>query len=107
MPHDPEVAAIVHKVWTEVGGEGIDWADWVEHLTPYRIDQLAQVAVGLQGGKMLNSRAPNALEAVRMVVDAKLAAQTQELMVKLDAATRKLQFVGVMVGVVGVAVMVC
>src|SRR5262245_15122224 len=39
-------------------------------------------------------------------LDAKLAAQTHDLMKKLDAATSRLQRVGIVVGIVGVGVMV-
>jgi hypothetical protein len=78
----------------------------VERLKPLTIEQLAQVAVGLQGGKILNARQPHALEALRTVVDAKLAQQTQDLMVQLDRATTRLQWVGIGPALVGVVMMV-
>jgi hypothetical protein len=63
--------------------------------------------IGIQDyDTIVHPRRPHALEALRTVVDAKLANQTQELMRKLDRATSRLQCVGVMVGVVGVGVMV-
>jgi hypothetical protein len=101
VPHDPEVDKLVR----EALGRALPSPDWVDRLLPLSVEQLARVAAGLQGGGILAGREAHALEALRTVVDAKLAAQTHDLMKKLDAATSGLQRVGIIVGVVGVLVM--
>ena len=107
MPRDSAVDQLVTdtlKPW-HGGGPGLAREEWVERLEGFTIEQLAQVAIGIQDYDIVHPGRPHALEALRTVIDAKLAAQTHDLMKKLDAATSRLQGVGIAVGVVGVLVM--
>jgi hypothetical protein len=108
MPRDVEVNRLITDVlkpW-QGGGAGIAREAWIERLERFSIEQLAEIAIGIQDyDSIVHPRRPHALEALRILVDAKLAAQTHDLMKKLDAATARLQGVGIAVGVFGVLVM--
>jgi hypothetical protein len=109
VPSDPEVEELINETispWEERGGGGIPREDWIARLEKLSIEQLAHVAIGIHDyDEIVHPRRPHALQALRTVVDAKLAAQTHDLMKKLDAATLKLQSVAIVVRVVGVLVM--